>query len=29
LGSRLLLGQVETEEKSTEITAVPKLLEMI
>ena len=28
-GSRLVLGQVATEEKSNEITAVPKLLEMI
>jgi predicted transposase YbfD/YdcC len=27
--SRLLLGQVATEEKSNEITAVPKLLEML
>ena len=27
--SRLVLGQVATEEKSNEITAVPKLLEMI
>lgn len=29
VGCRLLLGQVATEEKSNEITAVPKLLEMI
>jgi DDE family transposase len=28
-GCRLLLGQVATEEKSNEITAVPKLVEMI
>jgi predicted transposase YbfD/YdcC len=28
-GSRLLLGQVATDEKSNEITAVPKLLEML
>lgn len=28
-GSRLLLGQLATEEKSNEITAVPKLLEML
>jgi predicted transposase YbfD/YdcC len=29
VGCRLLLGQVATDEKSNEITAVPKLLEMI
>lgn len=29
VGCRLLLGQVATEQKSNEITAVPKLLEMI
>ena len=29
VGCRLLLGQVATDEKSTEITAVPKLLEML
>jgi len=28
-GSRLLLGQIATDEKSNEITAVPKLLEML
>ncbi len=27
--SRLILGQVQTEEKSNEITAIPQLLEML